>query len=365
MPPATMHRAPVAACSPARTAPTSRASPPATSGVCPEAEIAAVLIDVPHADDAGRAPARDLQRHQPHHARGRVSARDRAKRQKADRHQHQPRHERRRPRRIERRLALARCLSRQRPAGPSASPPAMRARRRRETEDDIGWIMGRIHTSGRIPVARARASSWNGRSSATASRTCRRTSSRSGTARRTVSSSRSSRRAARTGSTVKPREYVENVRLPSGTTVSIYNELYHPTNGANYIAIYLSPNSSPRQLSRHPGRHLEGPAATATRSATAASTPGSSATIPARSAASRGRRLFRFPSFFTQKLERRLALDQLAGVRPSRDRRRQSRRCPPADQRVEQPGADARRSLASPRSPRRAPTSSPRTGSRA
>ena len=30
--------------------------------------------------------------------------------------------------------------------------------------------------------------------------------------------------------------------LPSGTTVSLYNELYHPTNGANYAAIYLSPN---------------------------------------------------------------------------------------------------------------------------
>jgi hypothetical protein len=42
--------------------------------------------------------------------------------------------------------------------------------------------------------------------------------------------------------TVGPRRYVENKRLRSGTTVSIYNELYHPTNGANYIAIYLSPN---------------------------------------------------------------------------------------------------------------------------
>lgn len=45
--------------------------------------------------------------------------------------------------------------------------------------------------------------------------------------------------------TVKPCEFVENRRLPSGTTVSIYNELYHPTNGANYAAIYLSPNLDP------------------------------------------------------------------------------------------------------------------------
>jgi len=41
---------------------------------------------------------------------------------------------------------------------------------------------------------------------------------------------------------VKPREYIENRRLPSGVTISIYNELYHPTNGGNYISIYLSPN---------------------------------------------------------------------------------------------------------------------------
>ncbi len=42
--------------------------------------------------------------------------------------------------------------------------------------------------------------------------------------------------------TVNPCEYVENRRLHSGTFVSVYNELYHPTNGANYAAIYLSPN---------------------------------------------------------------------------------------------------------------------------
>lgn len=41
---------------------------------------------------------------------------------------------------------------------------------------------------------------------------------------------------------VKPCEYRENERLSDGTTLSIYNELYHPGNGANYIAIYLSPN---------------------------------------------------------------------------------------------------------------------------
>ena len=41
------------------------------------------------------------------------------------------------------------------------------------------------------------------------------------------------------------REFIENKRLRSGTTLSVYNELYHPNNGANYISVYLSPNLEP------------------------------------------------------------------------------------------------------------------------
>jgi subtilisin family serine protease len=40
---------------------------------------------------------------------------------------------------------------------------------------------------------------------------------------------------------VEPHEYIENRRLPDGTFISIYNELYHPSNGANYISLYLAP----------------------------------------------------------------------------------------------------------------------------
>ena len=36
-------------------------------------------------------------------------------------------------------------------------------------------------------------------------------------------------------------QFIENRRLPDGSFVSIYNELYHPANGANTISIYLSP----------------------------------------------------------------------------------------------------------------------------
>lgn len=48
---------------------------------------------------------------------------------------------------------------------------------------------------------------------------------------------------------VPPQHYVQNRPLSDGTRVSIFNELYHPANGANYISIYLSPkftNSDPR-----------------------------------------------------------------------------------------------------------------------
>lgn len=44
---------------------------------------------------------------------------------------------------------------------------------------------------------------------------------------------------------VAPREFIENRRLPDGTVLSVYNELYHPANGDNYIGVYLSPFLDP------------------------------------------------------------------------------------------------------------------------
>ena len=40
---------------------------------------------------------------------------------------------------------------------------------------------------------------------------------------------------------VRPNEYIQNRQLDDGSFFSVYNELYHPANGASYIAIYLSP----------------------------------------------------------------------------------------------------------------------------
>nr|WP_306469166.1 S8 family serine peptidase [Bradyrhizobium sp. NBAIM08] len=110
-----------------------------------------------------------------------------------------------------------------------------------QTADDIGFILGRIHTSGRIAsrglsvdlewtvigngiedMSENELEIWYGAQD-----------------RITVMLKPP---GGADWITVRPREFVQNRRLPSGTTVSIYNELYHPTNGCNYAAIYLMPN---------------------------------------------------------------------------------------------------------------------------
>jgi subtilisin family serine protease len=40
---------------------------------------------------------------------------------------------------------------------------------------------------------------------------------------------------------IEPREYIENRLIENGTMLSVYNEVYHPANGLNYISLYLSP----------------------------------------------------------------------------------------------------------------------------
>ena len=40
---------------------------------------------------------------------------------------------------------------------------------------------------------------------------------------------------------VRPGEFYENLRLKTDTFLSIYNERYHPANGANRISVFLSP----------------------------------------------------------------------------------------------------------------------------
>ncbi len=40
---------------------------------------------------------------------------------------------------------------------------------------------------------------------------------------------------------VEPRQFIENQQLPDKSFLSIYNEMYHPANGSNHISVYLSP----------------------------------------------------------------------------------------------------------------------------
>jgi subtilisin family serine protease len=40
---------------------------------------------------------------------------------------------------------------------------------------------------------------------------------------------------------VAPGEFLENFQLPDRSLISIYNELHHPANGSNYAALYLTP----------------------------------------------------------------------------------------------------------------------------
>ncbi|MBA3340975.1 MAG: S8 family serine peptidase [Gemmatimonadaceae bacterium] len=169
-----------------------------------------------------------------------------------------------------------------------------------QDEGDLGWIMGRIHTSGQIPargleielewtvvgngiedISENELEIWYGAQD-----------------RFTVAI----KPPTADWIEVEPRQYVQNHRLESGTYLSIYNELYHPTNGANYIAIYLSPNQS-SDLREFRGIQagvwkirLKGEEIRDGRF---------DAWIerddPGEVGRDAGRRLFRFPSFFSQK----------------------------------------------------------------
>jgi subtilisin family serine protease len=109
-------------------------------------------------------------------------------------------------------------------------------------EGDIGFVMGRIHTGGKVEgrfqhkdiewavvgngvvdVSENELEIWYGEQD------------------RFAVSLRPPGRDSGWIGPVEPREFIENRQLADGSMVSIYNELYHPANGHNYIAIYLSP----------------------------------------------------------------------------------------------------------------------------
>jgi len=111
---------------------------------------------------------------------------------------------------------------------------------RSESDSDIGYVMGRIHSSGRIPAAGlARDLEWvvvgNGIMDVSENEM-------------ELWFSAQDRIAVSVKppgkdwiGPVEPHEFVENRLIENGTMLSVYNEVYHPANGLNYISLYLSP----------------------------------------------------------------------------------------------------------------------------
>lgn len=114
-------------------------------------------------------------------------------------------------------------------------------------EDDMGWVTGRIHTSGMIPQAGLTVElEWTVIGDGIEDWSENELEIWYSAQDRFVAAVKPP--DADEWIEVKPRAYVENRRLPNGVTLSIYNELYHPVNGANYIGIYLSPNFDPKNF---------------------------------------------------------------------------------------------------------------------
>jgi subtilisin family serine protease len=109
-----------------------------------------------------------------------------------------------------------------------------------EDEDDLGWIFGRIHTTGRVPARGLDVDlDWVVMGDGVEDFSENEMEIWYSAQDRFIVSVQPP--GEEEWFEVQPRQYVQNRPLADGTRVSIYNELYHPANGANYISIYLSP----------------------------------------------------------------------------------------------------------------------------
>ncbi len=110
-----------------------------------------------------------------------------------------------------------------------------------ETADDVGWMMGRVHTSGRVPAAGLSADiEWVVAGNGVVDISENELELWFNPQDRFAVSLRTPN--GQLIGPIEPREFIENRRLADGSFISVYNELYHPANGANYMGIYLSPN---------------------------------------------------------------------------------------------------------------------------
>ena len=107
-------------------------------------------------------------------------------------------------------------------------------------EGDIGYVMGRVHTSGRIAASGLVSDlQWNVVGNTVADLSENELEIWYGSQDRFAVSLTSPK--GDVIGPIEPGQFVENRQLSDGAMVSVYNEPYHPANGENYIAVYLSP----------------------------------------------------------------------------------------------------------------------------
>jgi subtilisin family serine protease len=109
-----------------------------------------------------------------------------------------------------------------------------------QTPEDLGWLMGRIHASGRIPASGLETDlEWVVVGNGVLDVSDNELELWFSPQDRVAVSVRLP--SGEWIGPIEPQQFIENRQVADGSMLSIYNELYHPANGANYISIYLSP----------------------------------------------------------------------------------------------------------------------------
>lgn len=116
-----------------------------------------------------------------------------------------------------------------------------------QSVDDIGFIMGRIHTSGQI-VARGLVNEidWVVVGNGTIDVSENELEIWYGPSDRFAVSVKPP--GGDWIGPILPGQFIENRQLTDKSFISLYNEIYHPANGANYIGVYLTPFFSDSQI---------------------------------------------------------------------------------------------------------------------
>jgi hypothetical protein len=109
-----------------------------------------------------------------------------------------------------------------------------------ESDSDLGWIMGRIHTSGVLPASGLEQDlEWVVVGNGVMDLSENELELWYGAQDRFAVSVKPP--GLDWIGPIEPREFIQNRMLEDGTMLSVYNEVFHPVNGLNYISIYLSP----------------------------------------------------------------------------------------------------------------------------